>query len=315
MKNQKSKLNKWLWLGVASELLSAPNTPIMKISLQGMNVPYFTLLRYVIICIICLPAIIEVFSLKKLTKKSMKYLLFSSICLASSALSFNYALTMTNASYASILSLGGPIFFIPLSVRMEGDKINRRALLGLALAAAGAFAIIGLPIALAQNASFDFNPLASLLLVINLISWSLFIIFYRKANEEGLKLNSIMGINAIFNVVVFGILFLFTSYAEKGFVDLSLTNQQIFGVVFSALAVTYVSKKWRVLVYEKTGPVIASALDYFGLLSSILISIIFLNEKLSIFVVLGGIMIILGVYVAEHHKSEHHKHIHIAKHS
>jgi drug/metabolite transporter (DMT)-like permease len=310
----KFRLNKWLILGLASELLVAPNSAIMKHTLSTMNVPYFTFLRYLIVLIMCSPLLIKLIKKGQLKGQAAKYLWGSSVALSFAILTFTYALTMTEASYATILGLAGPIVFIPLSVRMEKEKISRRSVAGLSLAAAGAFTVVALPIALAQNATLEIRPFASLLLILNLVSWSLFIIFYRKANEQGVPMNGIMGINAVFNVVVFGFIFVTTSYYSNGNVDLSVNRSQIIAVVFSAVMVTFFSRKWKVTVYEKIGSVGSSGLDYLGSLLSIIVSILFLDEKLSVGIVIGGVLIILGLYISEHHKLSNSDHVGILKH-
>jgi len=42
--------------------------------------------------------------------------------------------------------------------------------------------------------------------------------------------------------------------------------------------------------------------------------IILLGEKLSPEMILGGILVLTGIYVMEHHKSTHAKHAHFARH-
>lgn len=302
------KLNKWLWLGITSELLVAPNISVMKYTFSGMNILYFTFLRYLVVLPFCIPALYNILKQKQLNKDSAKDIILASAFLALAILSFTYALRISNASYAAILGLAGPIFFIPLSIRLEKEKVNRKAVAGLSLAASGAFAVVILPIAFTQKGSLNFNPLASLLLILNLITWSLFIIYYRKINERGISLNAIMGFNAVSSIIVFGLLFGITSYAASGSVDFTITKGQIIAIVFSALIVTFLSRKWKITVYEKLGSASSSALDYLGSLLSILVSIIFLHEQLSIGVAVGGVLIILGLYISEYHKSEHHKH-------
>ena len=310
----KFKFNKWLWIGVLSQILTAPEPAIMKYALSGMNVPYFTFLRYFIVLLLCIPGLIGMVNKKELNKKSTKYTLLSSIFLAIAILSYTYALRMIDSSYAVILCLAGPILFIPLSIKLEKEKISRKSVAGLSLAAAGAFAVVVLPIAFAQRGNLSFNPLATLLIMLNLIGWNLYIVFYRKANESGVGLSAIMGVNAMVNVAIFGLLFGVTSYWQAGYVDFSLTANQAVAVIFSAAVAIFFSRKLNILVYEKLGSVTLSALGYLGSLLSIIVSIIFLHEQLSIGVAVGGVLIILVLYISEYHKSEHHKHASSMKH-
>ena len=109
----KFKFNKWLMLGLASEILVAPNSAVMKHTLLGMNVPYFTFLRYFVVLILCSPALYRMLKQKQLNTESAKDVILSSIFLALAILTFTYAITMTEASYATILGLAGPLAQMP----------------------------------------------------------------------------------------------------------------------------------------------------------------------------------------------------------
>lgn len=93
-----------------------------------------------------------------------------------------------------------------------------------------------------------------------------------------------------------------------GSINFSVNKEQIIAISFGSVLVTFFSRKWKVTVYEKLGSVSSSGLDYLGSFLSIIVSIIFLHEKLSVGIVIGGVLIILGLYISEHHKFSHGKH-------
>lgn len=93
------------------KILVAPNSAVMKHTLLGMNVPYFTFMRYFVVLILCSPALYSMLKQKQLNTESAKDVILSSIFLALAILTFTYAITMTEASYATIFSFGRAIIF------------------------------------------------------------------------------------------------------------------------------------------------------------------------------------------------------------
>jgi drug/metabolite transporter (DMT)-like permease len=300
------KFNKWLWLGILVEVIVAPNQAIMKQALNGVNFAYFSFLRYALVFIICVPALVRLFRSNS-KKEGVGYSIVAGLLLAVAVLCHTYALRIVDASYASILALSSPLFLIPFSVKLEGDRINSRLIAGLSISAAGAFMVIFMPIAFKNKGDFNFDFVATLLLIIAVISGALYTVLSRKANEAGLKIDAIFSITAVIGLIAYFAVF---AISVKGdiYPHLALTYQQIMAVIFSAIIVMYFARKWTLLVYEKSGPVILSGLGYLGVFLSVLFSIISLNEKPPVGVIVGGVLIILGLYISDYHKSEHHKH-------
>lgn len=312
MVQNKFKFNKWLWLGILVEVIVAPNQAIIKQALSGINFAYFSFLRYALVFAICVPSFIQLFKSKP-KKEGVKYSIMAGLLLAVAVLCHTYALRIVDASYASILALSSPLFLIPFSVKLEGDRINSRLVTGLSISAAGAFMVIFMPIAFKNKGDFNFDFIATLLIIIGVIAGALYTVLSRKANEAGLKIDAVFSITAAIGLVAYFAVFVISVKGDI-YPHLALTYQQIMAVIFSAVIVMYFARKWTLLVYEKSGPVILSGLGYLGVFLSVLFSIISLNEKPSVGVIIGGVLIILGLYISDYHKSEHHKHYGELKH-
>lgn len=312
MVQNKFKFNKWLWLGILVQIMISPNQAIMKHAIGGMNFAYFSVLRYGLVFLISLPWLIKLIKLKP-NKKGIQYSIMAGCLLALAVLAHTYALKSVDASYASILGLASPLFFIPISVKLEGDKINKKMVAGLSVSAAGAFMIVLLPIALRGDAKFELNIFATLLLLVGVIAGAFFTVLSRKANEHGIGFNSIISITSGVGLLAYSAVFFISTGGNIGG-SLSLSPSQIMAVMFSAIIVIFLARRWSLMVYEKTGPIVSSALGYLETLLSVLVSIVFLGESISKEIVLGGVLIILGLYISEYHKSDSHKHVSQLKH-
>ncbi len=82
----------------------------------------------------------------------------------------------------------------------------------------------------------------------------------------------------------------------------------VIAIFYSAIAVALLSRALGIKSYEFIGAARTSALAYLETFLAILIPIIVLKEQLSIEMIIGGGVILTGVFIVEHHKSIHHKH-------
>jgi len=79
-------------------------------------------------------------------------------------------------------------------------------------------------------------------------------------------------------------------------------------VGYSGIVVALIGRALNVWSYERVGGAVMSALGYLETFVAILIPVVVLNEKLSPEMVIGGVLILFGVYIVEHHKHPHAKH-------
>lgn len=302
----KRKTNKkyWFYLGLLGVLISAPNATVIKYSVDSMDPFLFNALRFLLIALVTTPVLLS--SLKKIRKTNIKYVLRSSIYMTIAVVSYVMAIKLSQASYVSIITLITPIIFVVLAAKMTGEKISSRSIAGITLAAIGAAVIVVLPIALAQDSQLSFKPLATMLALLNTLMFPLAIINFKKANEVGVSLFSLLSVSSWMVFAVNALIFLFSG---KQFENIG--NGHIYAIIYSGFVVALIGRLLNIISYEHIGSAVTSALGYFEIFLSILLPVLILNEKLSPEMAIGGILILCGVYVVEYHKSAHHKHHHI----
>ncbi len=301
IKKYKNKYS-WFLIGLLAAVIAAPNGTIVKYATNEISPFIFNGLRFGLMAIICTPYIIT--SRKKITSKNLKATFIVGFFMFAAVMSYVIAIQASQASYVSIITLLTPVLFVVLSLRMTGESVSRRAVAGITLAALGAFIVVVFPIAFKQGASFQFYPVATFFGLCNVVSFPLAIIYSKKANDQGLPLTTILGISAW---LIFIITMLITIILGT-WSGVSFSTGSVFGIIYSGVIVAFLSRIMGVASYEHLGSPVISGLSYIETLLAIVIPVIILEEKLSIEMVVGGALILLGVYFVEHHKSVHHKH-------
>lgn len=303
-KNKTKNNHKWFLVGLLAALLEAPNATFIKYGTDFINPFQFNILRFSVVFLVTFPLLFR--HRKTINRQNIQPALVSGGLMSIAVLSFTVAIQKSQASYVAIISLLTPIIFVLYAIRLTKERVTKRAIAGVTLAALGALVIVALPVAVEQNAEFVFYPLATALAILNVFVYPLAIINFKKANQKGIPLTALMAIYALEVVLANAIaLLLFNqSFARP-------SAGSIVSFVYAGLFVALLSRMLTIKSYEKIGSVLISVLTYLEVFLAIMIPVIFLHEKLSLEMVIGGILILAGVYVAEHHKSAHHKHHHI----
>lgn len=307
---KKKQINKkaWFFIGLLAALLAAPNALVIRHAVGEVDPLTFNVIRFGLLAVMLTP---YVFAKRKLLNRTaIQYALLFGLTMALAVMAYVSAIEASQASYVSIITLVTPVFFIAYGIKLNNDKIDRRSFAGITLAAAGAFTIVALPVLIHQGSNFVFYPLATVLALGNALFFPLAIIFSMKSHKAGAPMMVALGISswAIF-------LPLAAILLVKG-VDLqSVANEGILAsILYSTFVVAFFARTLNVVSYEKLGSVVNSALSYVETLVAVLLPVFILGEKLSIEMVAGAVLILLGVYLVEHHKSPSHKHAHIWRH-
>lgn len=229
------------------------------------------------------------------------------------ALSYSTAIHLSQASYVSIIALAMPIVFIIYSLLMTGEKVRMRSVTGIALAAFGAFLVVALPIINSGGIIAEFNPLATVFAIVDVVVFPLAIIFSRKANEHGLPIMASFGVTAIVVTVICTLLSLVfmgpTAYVPAGSIDVALA------VFYSAIFVALIARMLNVISYERIGSVGVSGASYVESLLAIALPLVLLGERITVEIVIGAILIMVGVYFVETvHHTRKHRHIRLMQH-
>ena len=309
-KNKKKQENWWFWLviGLVASLMIAPNTTVIRVLVGQIQPLEFTLLRSALIVIVSMPFVL--ISIRKFNRRNLVFTLGAGVSMTIATISLVYAVKYSGASYAAIMGLVSPILLVILSSRFMGDKISPRAVAGVALAAAGAFIVVALPLAASGQSSTHFYPLATTLMLINSLFFTLGTLFSRKSNEAGMPL---MANSGLMSVIIATVSFA-CMYAVEGLpTDIGHFSINTWvGIFYSGVVVVYLARVMSIASFERVGAAATSGLSYLGTIISVLIPIIVLGEKLSSTIISGGAVILVGVYLTEKHraKHQHHKYMH-----
>lgn len=310
-KNKKIIHYGWFFVALIAALLAAPNGTFIKVAADSFDVLTLNALRFGLIAIVMLPFVVYMW--RRFNRKNTKYSILMGLCMSVAAFSYSMALSLSQVSYVSVIELSMPVIFIVYSILMTREKIRTRSIIGIAVAMTGAFLIVALPVLGNGEAGTSINILATVFALLQCLTYPLAIIFSRKANEHGLPVMVSFGISAIVVTIISASLSLLFMNPLSYTADMSL--EVIVAIVYSALVVALIARTLNVLSYERIGSVAVSGVSYVESLVAILIPLVILGEQLSVELLVGGALIIIGVYFVEtvHHKRSH-RHIRLMQH-
>lgn len=298
---KKRKRLTWIAISLVGVTLAAPNGTIIKSVIGDIDPYVFNALRFGLVGLVTLPGLVRY--LKKATARGMLYSLLAGVTMAVAVICFIWAIRLSQASYVSIISLLSPVIFMLLSIKFDHGKVTKRAMTGVTLAAIGALTIVVLPIAIHGNQPFIFYPLATLLAVVNSVTFSLAILAYKRADDHHVPMLASFSIAAWITCIINAALIPLTHANVP-----QPTTGMLFAILYSGLAVAFLSRVINVRSYEHIGTGFTSALWYLETFLAILLPIMILGEHISPEMVVGGILILTGVYIVEHRSATHHRH-------
>lgn len=288
----------WAWFAIAAAavLLAAPNGVIVKVAMEEIPAVWVNVFRFALIALVMLPVIIR--SIKVMNRQNMKYALLAGVMSAIAVTGYMHAIDLSQASYVAVINLGIPILLMLYSVYLTKERVSKRAMLGISIAALGAFIMIGTPLLVGQGFEQGFYPLATVLALINCATFPLTIIFSRKANEAGLPITATYGISAsmVATVSVIAALIMGVSLPAEAIQSNPLI---LLPIAYSALAVSFLARVLTVAAYQRLGSVAVSGFQYIESFLSIMLPILLIGERMTTEMLVGGVMILIGVIVAE----------------
>lgn len=292
----------WLIIALLYAAISAPNATVIKAVVGEIDPYYWTLIRFAPILLLTLPMVIKAWPL--LRRKRIWWRVCSSgLLMAIGVICYVLAIEASQASYVSIVSLTIPIIIIVLSALIIKERISARVVSGITLAALGAMVIVVLPVAFTQGAT-TFYPVATILALINCFCFGLGMVLMRQTSEKAkVPLSVNLGFMSFFSVVFSAMLLFMIGDVSRVSVEPSILG----AALYSGLGIAWLLRIVSVKILANLGAATDGAVGYFGTLVAIIIPIVVLGERLSITMVIGGILILAGLYIVEYHKHLHHK--------
>jgi drug/metabolite transporter (DMT)-like permease len=291
------KANPAFILLITATIIWGATAPIMKLTLT--EVPIFSLgfIRQIIAAIIFLP-----FAFKdlKIEKADIKPLVTATLLGTNINLILFFAgLKLTQAINASILISAVPIFTLLAAHLYLKEKLTTKLVISSITALLGALIIIGMPIF-----SSDFKSvIGSLLLIASTLSFVAYEIIAKKLLRKYSASKM-----TFYTFVIAAIIFLpnfvwelATNPSWPTKVDLSGILGLLYGIVFASALASYFWQKGLSLLPAGE----AALFFYINPISGIIVSMLILGEKVTTSFTVGSILIIIGVYLAEHHRKNH----------
>ena len=211
-----------------------------------------------------------------------------------------YALQLMSATEGSILINLHAIFAMLLSAMFLKESLTRRKMVGVFLAFAG---VIVITMGGASTASLSlFEPVGVLLMVAAAFCWAVYSILGKKVLQG---YSSAVATSCIF---LLGTLYLIPFALVEGRTNLVLNSSWMtwLSIVYLAIPSSVIAYMlWNRAIREIDITKVLVAMYAIPIPTAIL-SYLFLGEMMTYFLVLGGALVIIGVYLTESSRSNHH---------
>ncbi len=205
----------------------------------------------------------------------------------------NIALTYTLTSNVGVIISSAPFFTALLThIFIKGEeKLHINFFIGFAVAMTGIFLISF------NNSKFELNPTGDLLSLLAALIWSCYSVLTKKISCYGY--NTILTTRRVFFygiLFMIPIMFMFDFQLELSrFVDpINLLNFMYLGI--GASAICFVT--WNLAV-KILGTVKTSVYIYIVPVITIVSSILFLHEKITVMSVIGTVLTLIGLFLSE----------------
>lgn len=200
---------------------------------------------------------------------------------------------LTTVSDAWIIGSSGTIFVVVLSYVFMRERLAKTVYLGIGLAFLGTLVIIGTPLLQAGTGS----PLGNILMVGATLSAALSTFFTKRVVD---KYPPLFITFCFFLVsVVCSLPFFLWEFVNQPTWMADLSGQSMLIITYLVLGSSILAYYFYTRSLVVLSPSIASTIAYSGAAISIGLSILFLHETLTIFFIVGAILIAIGLFLAE----------------
>lgn len=205
----------------------------------------------------------------------------------------NTALTYTSASNVGVLVSVAPFFTAILSsIFIKNESLHKNFFIGFIIAISG---IIFISFKDANNVSL--SPMGDILALLAAMIWAVYSLLSKKISELGYNI-----IQCTRRIFFYGLIFMSVMLPFFDFTfDLSLFNNftVIFNILFlgiGACSICFVT--WNTAI-KILGTIKTSAYIYIVPVITIITSFIVLKEKITLSIILGTILVLIGLFISE----------------
>jgi drug/metabolite transporter (DMT)-like permease len=217
--------------------------------------------------------------------------------LALTGVTFFYAaqytgIQMASASIAAILvCLLSPIIIAVLSIRIFKERVTKKQIFGIGVAAAGTFTVIaGGTLSLSGNKGF---LLGSLILLSTPVLWAAYSLLGKKIMEEYDPF-----LIVAYVTVLGGLCLVPFSFGENSLHQIfTMSLHGWLAILFLSLTCSLLGYYIWFYVLKQVKAAITSSFLFAEPLVTVIFAVAFFEEKLNLFIVAGGLLIFIGVYL------------------
>ncbi len=215
-------------------------------------------------------------------REILSFILLGAFGYAGQAFCYFMALNYASASVVALLIYTYPALVMIGSAIFLKERVTALKIVSLCLALMGAFVIIG--------AEFDASPPGIILAVLSAVFYSIYILINSKIVKPGMGIQS-SAFTMLGVVIVYGIMNLFAGFTPPK------DTVGIIAVLLIAMISTVLAF-WSFLTgLEKIGASTTALVSTMEPVVIILSSVLFLSERLTINIVLGGILILTALII------------------
>ncbi|MBI2337772.1 DMT family transporter [Candidatus Daviesbacteria bacterium] len=263
----------------------------VKLGVGEMPPVLFTVLRFSIAFLILLPIYLKHQSLK-INRQNFKWIFITSIFFTINVGLYSIGIQYTNVIISQILYAFVPVIVAFLGHFLLKERITKHEAIGSAVAFLGLVFLISQ--SFGEQITFG-RPLGNIIIMVGVISWSFYIILSRKITNSSSRVSMTLS-NFLIAAVMLSILLPF-EYKIRPFSLSEISSLGIISVLIVAVASVAFINLLQVGI-KRTDAFIASLFSYIGPLSASITAVPFLGEKITLNLILGGILIIFGVFYA-----------------
>jgi drug/metabolite transporter (DMT)-like permease len=271
--------------------------PVIKIGLTELSPINLTIMRLFIVCLAFF--IILIFYSKKLTKlqkNDIPYLfLLGFIGVVIYHLALNYGEQYISAGAASLIIATIPLFVVILAVLFLSEKITRNIILGITFSLSG---VVIISIFGNENITLEIEYLSG---AITVLLAAVVGAGYTVAGKKLLQRYSPLSLTMY--AFLIGSIGLIPFISPSLFIEVEQMSLVGWGaVLFLAIFPTVIGYVlWYVVLEIKAASEISIYLYFTPILSTI-IGYFLLDEKITLFFILGGALVIIGLYIVNTYK-------------
>lgn len=274
-------------------LIGGSNAALVKSALSEFPPSLLVFLRFTLAFLIMLPFIMK--SRIRIKPGSLRDILFAGLAVSGNVLFFALGVGYTSIIMSQLIYLPSALIVALIGYFFLKEKLSKNQIIGLFITMIGMGVLVRGSLATHDVFSFG-TPIGNATVGLALLSWSYYLIISRKLSKTYSPF-----VITFFNFVIISLVSLPFAIFELNSAQFAIFQVSVWGVInVIGLAILssvlfYFLTQW---VVRHTSAFIASLTIYVNLLFSAIFGIVFFSEKLNPTFILGGVLILCGVFVA-----------------